>query len=134
MTEKKFCPNCGNKLVEGATFCTNCGFNLKENGQASSNISSNNVNDSSDQQNNKPTATSNIKDQNETLYTVLGWVCAGISLLFFPILFGAGGVVFGYLLARNESSKTKGVILIIFSIALAILGTLFGAAVGGGSY
>lgn len=129
MTEKKICPNCGSKLVEGAAFCTNCGFNLKENGQMS-----NNVNDTIGQQNNKPTSTTNIKDKNETLYTVLGWVCAGISVVFFPILFGAGGVVFGYLLTRNEISKTKGVILIIFSIALAILGMLFGAAIGSGSY
>lgn len=33
---------------------------------------------------------------NTQLFIILGWVCTAMSLLFIPILFGAGGVIFGY--------------------------------------
>ncbi|MGW7975976.1 hypothetical protein ACWEXZ_05050 [Staphylococcus xylosus] len=33
---------------------------------------------------------------NTQLFIILGWVCTAMSLLFIPILFGAGDVIFGY--------------------------------------
>ena len=99
--KNKFCPNCGKKIELSSDFCPNCGYNLKSE-KESRNIS--------------------ISFKNEdkaTLYTYLGWGCAIVSLLLVPLLFGAGGVVLGYLLSTKEATKNRGVILIIFSIAVA---------------
>lgn len=45
------------------------------------------------------------KKTQPNVYPVLGWLCAVVSLIFFPLLVGAAGVVFGYLaksLARTS--------------------------------
>lgn len=70
------------------------------------------------------------KPNNTTLFTILGWICAAISLFFIPILFGIGGVVFGALLARNELTKTRGIVLIVFSVIFAFIGVIVGAIIG----
>lgn len=31
MSEKRFCPNCGQKVDAGEKFCANCGYHLSEN-------------------------------------------------------------------------------------------------------
>ncbi|WP_198512936.1 MULTISPECIES: hypothetical protein [Leuconostoc] len=69
--------------------------------------------------------------EKDTLFTVLGYVFAVVAILIVPIVFGAGGVIFGYLLTRKEQTKTNGVIIIIVNIAATILGMLFGYAVWG---
>ncbi|MBZ5955153.1 SHOCT domain-containing protein [Leuconostoc gasicomitatum] len=63
------------------------------------------------------------KDKN-TLFIVLGYLCAAIAVLLIPV-FGAGGVIFGYLLTRKSKTHTNGVIIIIVNIAAAIIGMLF---------
>ncbi|KAL3945931.1 hypothetical protein B2D45_00005 [Lactobacillus hilgardii] len=75
-------------------------------------------------------SSSSKKDDKTTLYTCLGWVCAVVSLFLVPLLFGAGGVVFGYLLSTKKATKNRGIILIIFSVAFALLGIIIGAAIG----
>lgn len=69
--------------------------------------------------------------EKDTLFTVLGYVFAVIAVFLFPIVFGTGGIIFGYLLTRKEQTKTNGVIIIIVNIAATILGMLFGYAVWG---
>jgi len=60
---------------------------------------------------------------NTQLFIILGWV-------FIPILFGAGGVIFGYLL-RNKGQVQHGTIMMIAAIACAILGFVLGMAAFG---
>lgn len=62
---------------------------------------------------------------NTQLFIILGWICTGISLIFIPILFGAGGVIFGYLL-RSKGKVQHGTIMMIAGVACAILGVLLG--------
>lgn len=110
-----FCPKCGEKVELGSVFCPKCGYSLKS------------------EQENRNVLSSSKKDDKTTLttlYTCLGWAFAIISLFLVPLLFGAGGVVFGYLLSTKKATKNRGIILIIFSVAFALLGMLIGAAVG----
>ncbi|WP_436956168.1 hypothetical protein [Staphylococcus sp. AS1337] len=67
---------------------------------------------------------------NTQLFIILGWVCTAMSLLFIPILFGAGGVIFSYLL-RNKGQVQHGTIMMIAAIACAILGFVLGMAAFG---
>ncbi|WP_367292241.1 hypothetical protein [Leuconostoc mesenteroides] len=67
------------------------------------------------------------KDKN-TLFIVLGYLCAAIAVLLIPVVFGAGGVIFGYLLTRKSKTQTNGVIIIIVNIAATIIGMLLGYA------
>lgn len=67
---------------------------------------------------------------NTQLFIILGWICTAMSLLFIPILFGAGGVIFGYLL-RNKGQVQHGTIMMIAAIACAILGFVLGMAAFG---
>lgn len=67
------------------------------------------------------------KDKN-TLFIILGYLCAAIAVLLLPVVFGASGVIFGYLLTRNSKTQTNGVIIIIVNIATTIIGMLLGYA------
>lgn len=75
-------------------------------------------------------AEQNNNSNNITLFTILGWISTVISLLFVPILFGAGGVIFGYLL-RSKGQVQHGTIMMIAAIACGLFGTVFGMAVAG---
>lgn len=67
---------------------------------------------------------------NTQLFIILGWVCTAISLIFIPILFGAGGVIFGYLL-RSKGQVQHGTIMMIAAVACALLGFILGMATVG---
>ncbi|WP_179134555.1 zinc ribbon domain-containing protein [Oceanobacillus timonensis] len=103
-----FCSQCGKENDESAKFCNSCGNPL--------NVAS--VNDSSEP----------VKNQNANsggnVYAILGWVFAGLSILFFPILFAGGAAIFGYL--HRKVNKTHGTIIIISAIACGIFGVLLG--------
>lgn len=114
--KNRFCPKCGEKIELGSVFCSNCGYNLKS------------------EQENRNISSSSKKDDKTTLYTCLGWVCAVVSLFLVPLLFGAGGVVFGYLLSTKKATKNRGIILIIFSVAFVLLGIIIGAAIGSSEF
>ena len=58
------------------------------------------------------------------LYKIGGWISVAISLLFIPVLFGAVGVIMGYL--YREYDEKQGTILMITSVAGATLGMLIG--------
>lgn len=65
--------------------------------------------------------------QNNT-YLTLGWVFFGISILLFPVLFGAASFVMGYLTRKQPGKETHGFILMVAAVAGAIFGMLIGAA------
>ena len=67
---------------------------------------------------------------NTQLFIILGWVCTAISLIFVPILFGAGGVIFGYLL-RSKGQVQHVTIMMIAAVACALLGFILGMATVG---
>ena len=70
------------------------------------------------------------KKDNTQLFINLGWICTALSLLFIPILFGAGGVIFGYLV-RNNGETQHGTIMMIAAAACGIFGVILGAAIFG---
>ncbi|MCL6571080.1 MAG: hypothetical protein K6T88_05275 [Bacillus sp. (in: Bacteria)] len=63
-------------------------------------------------------------------YIVLGWLFFAISLLFVPIIFGAGAFLMG-ILTFNGRSQTHGVILMFFAAVSFILGSLYSFMVAG---
>lgn len=75
-------------------------------------------------------AEQNNNSNNVTLFIILGWISTAVSLLFVPILFGAGGVIFGYLL-RSKGQVQHGTIMMIAAIACGIFGVVLGMSVVG---
>lgn len=63
------------------------------------------------------------------IYKILGWICAVLALVFFPIILGPAGVILGYL-ARSRGDKEQGTIIMIVSISTTIIGMLLGAILG----
>jgi hypothetical protein len=110
-----FCTNCGTQVKEEARFCSACGSKINAQEKVETSIES---------------PTQPVPNSSGTVYVVLGWIFFGISLLFIPILFGAGAFIMGYLV-RKSGQETHGTILMILAIAGAIFGTLLGMAVAG---
>lgn len=99
-----YCPFCGEKLVDEAKFCKNCGKNVadyhKHDTQTTNNYSY------------QPP----VVENNHTLATVLGFICA----IFIPLF----GIIFGvYLYTRKDSSKAKryGTLIIILAVVVWII-------------
>lgn len=105
----KFCPNCGEELIDSAKFCKNCGKDLS------------NFQKGPDQTFNDHTQfISPVVEKSHTAATVLGYVFA----FLIPII----GVIFGiYLLTRddNAQSKTHGKIVIVLSLVIWFISYFF---------
>lgn len=102
-----YCANCGSRIEnENASFCSSCGIKIGEFKTAQA-------------------ATANSSKNEGTIYIVLGWMFFAISLLFVPLVFGAGAFIMGYLTYRVRS-EIHGVVLMVF----AIVGTIFGVLLG----
>ena len=83
----KFCPNCGEELVDSAKFCKNCGKKL-ENGQTDFNV-----------QDNRPFEVP-IVEKSYKLSIVIGYICA--------VLFPLFGLILGiYLITRKDSENAN---------------------------
>jgi len=102
-----YCEKCGAEVSENSNFCNVCGTSLNKSSQLSS-------------------INTQQAHQNNHVYAVLGWVFCGIAILFIPIIFGAGAVVFGYLYRKID--ETHGTIIMIAGVACAIIGMLLGMA------
>jgi uncharacterized membrane protein YvbJ len=107
-----FCSECGQECAENAKFCSSCGNSLDS--------SSNSLRTNPIPNTNSVNATSN-----GSVYAILGWGFSGIAILFFPILFSGGGVIFGYL--HSKENNTHGTIIIISAIACGLFGVVLGA-------
>src|SRR5690625_7493707 len=94
-----FCSGCGEECAVDAKFCPTCGHSLD--GEAAN-------------------------TQGRSVFAMLGWVFSGISILFFPILFAGGGVIFGYL--HRKVNERHGRIIIIGAIACGSVGVAVVAA------
>lgn len=97
----KFCPSCGEELVDNANFCKSCGANLNSNA---------------------PRADIPERPAVEKSYTIHIIVAYALALLI-PLL----GIIMGiYLMTRNdsESAKKHGKIAFIISVAFMAISFL----------
>lgn len=104
----KFCPDCGEKLVDDAKFCKSCGKELPNyNGEP-------NVEADISNRYQRP-----VFEKSHLLATVLGVLCAFLVPLF--------GLIFGvYLATRKDSEKSKkyGLVIIGISVLMWIINFL----------
>ncbi|CAH2713814.1 hypothetical protein BACCIP111895_00968 [Neobacillus rhizosphaerae] len=63
-------------------------------------------------------------------YPMFGWLFFFISLLFIPLLFGAGALIMGFL-TYHDRNKIHGAILLFFAAAGLIIGSIFSFMVSG---
>lgn len=68
-----------------------------------------------------------IPAENSTIFIVLGWISAIISLLAYPFIFGVVGVIMGILATKNNSRA--GLPLIIASIILMSIGLIYSGVI-----
>lgn len=114
-----FCTKCGAECRNGEKFCPQCGSALQMEVAAAI-----------DPPGQYQYQSSIPEGKGGTTYVVLGWIFFAISLLFIPILFGAGTVIMGYLV-RKSNRETHGTIMMILGVAGGILGAIIGMAVAG---
>jgi len=62
-----------------------------------------------------------------TIFIVLGWISAILSLLAYPFIFGVVGVIMGILAAKNGSRA--GLPLIVVSIILMSVGLIYSGVI-----
>lgn len=104
----KFCPACGEELVDTAKFCKNCGKNLEKD-EYNPHV----------QVNHQQTQVQSV-EKSHTLAIVLGYICA--------ILISLIGVIISiYLMTRDDSEKARkhGKYILIVSIIFWILPWIF---------
>lgn len=118
-----YCSNCGNKLEEGTNFCPSCGSAQEQKNNKENEIGVNNTINELKEEARK-------RNEKGNLYKIIGWVSAALSLIFFPIVFGALAVIMGYLYRDYE--EKQGTIIMIVGVATAIFGMVIGASVGFG--
>ncbi|WP_298518269.1 zinc-ribbon domain-containing protein [uncultured Methanobrevibacter sp.] len=102
----KFCPNCGEELVENARFCKKCGYDLE-------NKKENDFAPASGQY------TPQVAEKSHTIAIVIGYIAA----ILVPII----GLIIGvYLMTRDEEkAKRHGKYVIIVAIVVWILNFIF---------
>jgi uncharacterized membrane protein YvbJ len=98
----KFCPFCGEELIDSAKFCKSCGKNLDEFVQR---------NPSQDQEFTVPTV-----EKSHTALIVIGFICG----VLIPLI---GVIISVYLMTRNDSPNAKkyGKYILIVSVIVWIL-------------
>ena len=101
-----FCTVCGEALPQGiVNACPSCGADLR---------------------NIKATSMSQ-KSSSDTgiIFAVFGFIFAAISLFLLPPVFGGLGIWFGTIV-RNKGNKSLGLVVIILSTSLMLMGMLLG--------
>ena len=62
------------------------------------------------------------------MYGIIGIVCGAISILLFPPLFGAAGIILG-IVAKNKGENSLGLTTIILSAVFMVIGMILGVVV-----
>lgn len=73
-------------------------------------------------------ARSKSKTNKGRVYSIIGLICAIISLLFVPIVFGVAAIILG-VVARKKGDNTFGLVVIILGAVFMVIGMILGAAV-----
>ncbi|WP_295590758.1 zinc-ribbon domain-containing protein [uncultured Methanobrevibacter sp.] len=101
----KFCPSCGEELVDTAKFCKNCGMNLETREETK--------NTTGTQQTATPRYEVQKVENDHKIAVILGYICAILIPLF--------GLIFGiYLVTRNDSDGANMHGKFIIGLALLI--------------
>lgn len=100
----RYCENCGSELHENADVCLNCGH-----------IIAKKVNTTE----NKPF----------TVWLIIGYICAAISVFLYPVFFSGAGVICGVTMIQ-KGEKSKGGYLIVVSLICLVIGIWLGAIYG----
>ncbi len=97
----KFCPFCGEKLVDEAKFCKNCGKDVSKY-------------TSTDTSNDEDYGYGmRVAEKSHTAATVIGFICA----FLIPII----GLIMGiYLITRKDNSKSKGFGIAIIALSVIV--------------
>ena len=100
----KYCPFCGEELLDEAKFCKNCGKDVSAYAGFGDNVQGTN-------RYNVPVA-----KKSHTLATVAGFICA----ILIPLI---GAIISIYLITRKDSPKAKryGIIILVLSIVVWII-------------
>lgn len=115
-----FCPKCGVQIDQDANYCSSCGKSIMEDVAQNSVVLDN------------QSVVGNETKSDGLVYKILGWFFFAVSLLFIPIIFGAGAFIMGYLLRKSDKqNENHGTILMVMGVAGAILGMLLGMASAG---
>jgi len=115
-----YCNKCGTKMELSAKFCSYCGESQNRE------VYIEQLNPKIEKSLNEVKEQINKGKQSGNLCKIIGWVSVVISLLFVPVLFGTLGVIMGYL--YRDHDEKHGTIIMISSVAGAILGFLLGIA------
>ena len=125
-----FCSKCGTNAGSGSKFCPSCGQTLSLENHTPVINTSPPTSPSYPQQ---PTASTsfsqnNYQQNNSQSGLVTGaYICAAMSLLFIPILFGPLGVVLGVI--ANSNGDERGSTAAIISGVCTVLGMIIGMLV-----
>ncbi|WP_313342330.1 zinc-ribbon domain-containing protein [Sedimentibacter sp.] len=115
-----FCSKCGKENSDDAKFCVSCGSEINNFSESFEGDSVVGI---------KQGANMQIESKGSPLFAILGWIFNAISLLFVPILFAAGGFIFGYL--HRKVNHTHGTIIMIAAVACGLFGVVLGMAFSG---
>ena len=98
----KYCPKCGEQLIDSAKFCKNCGFKLDDVEQ--------------NQQTNFSPDTVELSDKSYSISIIAGYICS----VLFPLI---GVIIAVYLLTRKDSPRASkhGKYMMIIAIVVWIL-------------
>ncbi len=102
----KFCPSCGEELLDNAKFCKNCGTNLETNEQAQTTTNA------------QQTYEVQKVEDDHKIAVIIGYICS----ILIPLI----GIIIGiYLATRNsESASRHGKYIIILGVVIWIISFL----------
>jgi len=115
------CPKCGAAVAENSIVCTNCGSVLQPHQSLAA--SSNQPISTSAPQSKSPTWSQPYKTSKDTSNrdAILGVICAAVSLLFLPEIFGSAAIILGAYTWKKKPGNL-GLIILIIGIICMILG------------
>ena len=128
-----FCSKCGTMMGSNGKFCPNCGQTVNLENHAP-NV--NRIPSTSPSYPQRPTSSTSFLQNNyqqnssQSGLVTGAYICAAISLLFIPILFGPIGVILGVIANSNgdERGSTAAIISGICTVVGMVIGILVFAA------